>query len=1027
MERSNLVLFFEMKVKKRYSKSLLALLLAVQPALVADLGKNDYINLAQFAHHDLGWHANSFAKEAARSNREINAALDYMQQDSSYAWTHEHGRFLYEYLKAHPKRYNELAQRVAEGRFELGAGYTSPYTSFVTNELLVRQFIYGKKWVEELFPNYTSNVFYNTDIPGLGAQMPQILKKSGVDYLYASRSWNFEGYRANEFKNWQAPDGTKINTLFMDQYPANIDAGFRKNVIGVANQRISEYNKDIRREGLGAALPMIYSRDMMDPENLSKQIEDWNTYASENSLPKMRYNTVQNALKQTFVESADFSKGDDTFVGEWPNKWFYENAASDNNTFMLQREADRYLRAAETLAVIRAVATGSFEHYPSEELEEGWRAADHACHGYAPVTCMGEFKKTYQRAYDIGLKLYNSQLDWLVGRIAAKPSKGMGFAVYNNLSWERDDVVIMDKPDGIGDAFQIQDENGTETAYQITPDNQIVFVAKKVPSVGYRTFYIVNGKAPTNTAAPAVRGAAWTGIFENNYFELTPVAAGGGVQKIVDKKNNGQSLFSTDKYKIGELYRFQYDGMGAGEQHYIWQPHDPVSYLDKFSAWSCVESGPVRTVFETRAADTDDGPACLRVTIYEDIKKIDFTMQLENMSNVNQRQLRLMFPVNANDMFGGEMIDRTKAAVTYEVPFGAVTVGDEVLKLFSRFNENTAPNAVGWKRAGRASVEGRNKYDDKNDINSGIRPREVQNWISASDTDKNFNVTFSSYNLGWDYQDATSKPGRQPVLQPVLLSHSRTCHGDGFIWNQPGAHSFNFSMTSGKAGDMAGRRMGIEANNPLDTRVQGTGAAEKTLLPETYSAFSANKDNIMISAIKKAEDNNRDIVLRFYEAEGKKDTGKVTVSLPGKAKITAAKEVNLIERETGVKFKASGNKVTLPASPWSIETARISLSGMKDNLMTPTYLRATVNANKVTLNWYDREKGTTFVVEQRLVDGTWEKIKETSAFNTTLELPAGRYQFRVKAGKGNLFSEYVTSGEVVVDDMQQQPAAVAVR
>lgn len=896
----------------------------------AGLGADDHIDLTQFAHHDLGWHANSFAGEIEHSNEEINSALDFMQTDEDYAWTHEHGRYLYEYLKAYPDRYEELAMRVKEGRFELGAGYSSPYTSFVTSELLVRQFVYGKKWIEELFPGYNSNVFYNTDIPGLGVQMPQILKKSSVDYLYASRSWDFKDYRANEFRNWRSLDGTEINTLFMHQYPVNLDGGFKSKVIEMTNDRIREYNVDIENANLGGTLPMICSHDMLKPSDFSSYFAQWNAYAAENNLPKMRYNTVQNALRGIFVEGTDFSKDGYTLVGEWPNKWFYENMASDNKTFMLQREADRYLRAAETLSVLRAIITGDFADYPAVELEEGWRAADHACHGYAPVECIDEFKKVYQNAYDIGLKLYNKQLDWLVSLINTDQAKGdLSFAVYNSLSWERDDVVVMDKPNGIGETFKIVDEDDKEIAFQMTADEQIVFIVEKVPSMGYKTLYIVDGETPVNTNAPMNKGDKWSSDFINKYYRLTPVAGGGALEAVIDRDNESKSLFSTEKFKIGELFRFQYDGMGAGEQLYIWQPHTPVSYLKDFAEWTCVESGPVRTVFETKADKTDDGPASLRITVYENIKKINFTLQLDNMSNVDKRQLRLMFPIGANDMFGSDdLIDQSKTTVTYEVPFGAVKVGDEVLEQYSKFNNQGNPNAVGWKKEGGAANKRSNQYEAKDDRNLAVRPREVQNWISSSDKDKNFSVTFSSYNLGWDYQDSTPSQNKKPVLQPVLLSHSRTCHGDGFIWNQPGEHIFNFSMTSGKAEDISGHKMGIQANNPLEAHVQ-KNKSDDAMLAETYSGFSTDKDNIIITAIKKAEDDNKNVVVRFYESEGSTSTGNVKVTFPGGSRINTAKEVNLIERDTGKVFIASNNVVTVPTSSWSIETAMLTLDDIE--------------------------------------------------------------------------------------------------
>lgn len=712
--------------------------------------------MVQFSHHDLGWHKNSFAAEAAASNAEINLALDLMQSNPSLTWTHEYARFLAEYVKAHPERLEELKERIREGRFDVGAGYSQPQTSFVTGEMLVRQFVYGKKWVEKQFPDCRCDVYYNTDIPGLAAQMPQILKKSGVDYLYLSRSWDFADYRVNEFKEYKAPDGSSVHTLFMNQYPDNADAlggakTFTEQTVEALLDRIAEYEVDVGRENLGRALPLILSSDCRLPEEYRKQMDVWNRYAGERDLPKIRYSTMKDALRQVFWQTSDFSwKGGasqetGTLSGEWPNKWFYENGASDYAAFTNQREAERCLRAAETLGVLRAVLTGSFAHYPAEELERGWRHCSFACHGYAPAAGMEEFRQEYQKAFRIGKALYDQNLEWLVSQVKTNAKQGeSAVVVYNNLSWRRDDAVLLDIKAGFGTHFRIVDCSGREVPYQLAYDGKIVFTAQDVPSMGYRTYFIQSNAAPSAGHIPMEPGSIWTAPFENQFYMLCPAPEGGALESVVDKKTHGQSLFTAkDGLHIGEVFSYTYDGMGAGEQLYIWQPHNAVSHRESFGPWKCVESGPVRTVLESRApSDAVIGPAVLRVIVYETVKKVDFEIDLEDVPDTDRLQIRMIFPVNTGSMFGEPQpdgycyADASDVRVQYETPFGITTVGDEVLDQYCKYNDNTAPNSVGWKRRGGANVEGSNTYGEKDSINSAIRPREVQNWISASSNGK---------------------------------------------------------------------------------------------------------------------------------------------------------------------------------------------------------------------------------------------------------------------------------------------------
>ncbi|MGN0930709.1 MAG: glycosyl hydrolase-related protein [Thermoguttaceae bacterium] len=1004
---------------------LLARLLLAQPALASDPNASGSINLIEFSHHDLGWHKGSFVNESRTCDDEINAALDRMRTDPAFTWTHEYARYIFEYLKKYPGRYDELASRLAEGRFDMGAGYSQPYTSFVTSEMLARQFIYGKKWTEETFPGYESKVYYNTDVPALGSQTPQILSKAGVKYLYASRSWDFKGYDVNEYKLWKALDGSTVNALFMSHYSS---ANGVSNPLKFLPGQIETFNQDKKNLNIGNALPVIVSYDCMPPQDMSRAIKTWNTYAEEKGLPLMQYGVMQRALDQIFIDGSDFSATADerqdsgTLSGEWPNKWLYENSASAHETFLNQREASRYLCAAETLAVIRAILTGSFSEYPVAELEEGWRHCDFSCHGYAPAAAIEEFKDEYKQAYDIAKRLYDEQLDWLVSHIAAQEkTNAIAFAVYNNLSWDRDDAVTMDKPESVGDAFKIVDSEGVEVAYQLTSDGQIVFVATDVPSMGYKTYYFQPG-APSSATEKVAVGSAWKDVFENRYYAVTPVAGGGALESIIDKTNNSLSLFAAEKFKIGEVYDFQYDGRGAGEQLHIWQPHDGASYLNKFAEWKCVESGPVRTVFETEATGTDRGSMRLRVALYEDLKKINFTMTLDNLDSARQRQVRLMFPVNSGSMFGEKQqdsyyyADNSDVSATYETPFGAVTIGDEIIKEYSRFNENTNPNGVGQSRSG-ANAGG--IFQKADPINSAVRPREVQNWISAKSTSKNFSVTLSSYNLCWDYQDATAEPGMSPVLQPVLFSTSESCHGNYAGWLQPGKHVYNFSMTSGQADDATGRKMCVAANNPLDARLIENTANDGITLPASYRGFSVDQDNVMISAVKKAEDNNRDIVVRIYETEGKKDNGAVAVTLPDSASIESAKTVGLIEQEEGFgrTLKTNGNTLTIPTGAWSIETAMVRVSGIKDSPMTPRNLRVSPSGNRILVSWVGKGEDTTYKLEARTPGKTWRTVVQTEETSAQLEPLFGRYTFRVSSQRNGDQSNYLYSDTFNFDEL----------
>ena len=131
-------------------------------------------------------------------------------------------------------------------------------------------------------------------------------------------------------------------------------------------------------------------------------------------------------------------------------------------------------------------------------------------------------------------------------------------------------------------------------------------------------------------------------------------------------------------------------------------------------------------------------------------------------------------------------------------------------------------------------------------------------------------------------------------------------------------------MTSGSEEEENGYRMGIAANNPLDARIQEE-LEEQAFLSEEFQGISMDKPNVLISAVKKAEERDDQIIIRLYEAEGHRDTGLVRVTLPENCVISKARQGNLLEKETGKAYAVSGNTVNVDIPAWSIETIMMTV------------------------------------------------------------------------------------------------------
>ncbi|MFP5250570.1 MAG: glycosyl hydrolase-related protein, partial [Acidobacteriota bacterium] len=89
-------------------------------------------------------------------------------------------------------------------------------------------------------------------------------------------------------------------------------------------------------------------------------------------------------------------------------------------------------------------------------------------------------------------------------------------------------------------------------------------------------------------------------------------------------------------------------------------------------------------------------------------------------------------------------------------------------------------------------------------------------------------------------------------------------------------------------------------------------------LPAAHSFASVGPENVVLSAVKKAEDANA-LIFRAYEWAGKETTAEFHVP-PG---ATGATVTNLMEMPEGAPLTVSGDTVRVPIHPYEILTVRV--------------------------------------------------------------------------------------------------------
>ncbi len=840
------------------------------------------LHIISSSHQDIAWMDSPEKCIAYRDTNCITPALAMMAKDPAYSFTMENMLNLMEYLERHPERAEEVGRLTRQGRMEWGATFNQPYESLLSGEQLVREAYFGRLWLKKTVPGADARVYFNPDVPGRAAQMPQILAKAGIPYLVMSRY--HEG-----FYRWTSPDGSSVLAYSPGHYgnaAAYLNAPPAEGAKAIAD-KVAKWAGYYGGHGLPAEYPLLNSVDFSQPTDFGPLIAQWNGggTTSGTTKPVMQYSTARRFFEAVDVKTAKL----ETITGERPGLWLYIHGPTHHWAITAAREAARLLPAAEAFSTVRSLLEGSFSGYPSKRLGAAWEAAiypDHGWGGKEGQVTDRLFRKKYEFARDEGRAMLDGALAGIAGRIAVNPDKGRPFVIFNTLSWPVTAPAVISVPPGPR-RFRIVDSEGRECASQPLPGEtgsgpgrSIEFLAGHVPALGYKAFYLVEDESgPAQSQIPAVAEPL---VVENRFYRLKLVP--GGVASLYDKEL-GREVLDTEKFLGFEVFTMRSVGSGAGEFGRVQQPTmEGFDTLGRHKpAWHLVEaeSGPVRTVFALEQALTD----CTvreRLILYGSIKRIDCEVSLIGFDGDPYREYRLAVPVAAD-----------KGQVAYEIPYGVLDVGSGEI-------------------AGTGGpAYGNLVYDE---LCSDIRPREVQNFLYAGDA--SFGLTFSTSVAVNDYKDPTDDPVPYPILQPLLLASRRSCHSEGNWYLQEGDHHYRFSLTSHSAGWRNGYRAGIAANNPL-IAVMAVSTPAGIDLPESRSFLPFSAANLVLSTMKKAEADDS-VIIRAYDIEGQNAESTLELVVPAKR----ACRTNIIEEEGAVMAPRQG-RLVLPVGHHAVETVKL--------------------------------------------------------------------------------------------------------
>jgi alpha-mannosidase len=310
------------------------------------------------AHIDLAW-LWPIRETIRKGARTFSTVIKNMELYSDYIFGASQPQ-LYQWIKErYPLLYEKVKQRIAEGRWEAqGAMWVEADTNISGGEALVRQVLYGKKFFKEEF-HKDMKILWLPDVFGYSAALPQILKKSGIDYFMTIKlSWNEYNSFPHHTFHWRGLDGSSVITHMPPEGTYNSSA---------APRAIKMAEREFKDKGVSEDCLMLFG------------IGDGGGGPGEEHLERLKREKSLNGLMPVSQElSLEFFKRiekNSTKYKTWSGELYLERHQGTYTTQAKNKKFNRKmeiaLRELEYASILAHVAKK--EPYPQEEIETLWK------------------------------------------------------------------------------------------------------------------------------------------------------------------------------------------------------------------------------------------------------------------------------------------------------------------------------------------------------------------------------------------------------------------------------------------------------------------------------------------------------------------------------------------------------------------------------------------------------------------------------------------------------------------------------
>ena len=590
-------------------------------------------------HIDVAWWW-TVAQTREKVVRSFATVLKLMEEYPSYKFMSSQPVLYYFLKQRYPELYEKIKQRVAEGRWETEGGmWLEADCNLTSGESLVRQFLYGKRFFREEF-GQDNKILWLPDVFGYSGALPQIMKKSGVDYFMTTKlAWNQINRIPNDTFLWRGIDGSEvlthlITTLGVGQNPkesffTTYNGMLHPDAImgGWERYQNKEINNDILISygyGDGGGGP---TRQMLET---SQRME-----RGIRGIPKVRQETAR-----TYFEELDRRVRGNRRLETWEGEFYFEYHRGTYTSMARNKRGNRKSELAmmdlETLGVLSG-------DYPAEADTRLWRDIIllNQFHDILPGSSIAEVYEVTKGEYEA----LSEEVSGLIQtRLEALAGAGEGVTVFNTLGFVRNDVVNL----GEIQAQALEDAAGNRYCVQQTAHGAVAYL-EQLPAKGFVTLK----KVPDGARSPFRRADDYH--LETPFYRIALDEAG-RFASIYDKEFDRELLLPGTRGNALRVYEdkpIYYDNWDI-DRYYTEKRYE----VDELVRLSWTEDGAVQTTLALEYMFC----GCRftqEIRFYANTRRIDFETTVD--WKLHQHLLKAEFPL---DIHSDE--------ATFEIQFGNV-------------------------------------------------------------------------------------------------------------------------------------------------------------------------------------------------------------------------------------------------------------------------------------------------------------------------------------------------------------------